>query len=119
MNIILGQPFLDISNRHTVLELDTMVIDNAHAPITAYCLVASIPLEDLAVLESLEKEHQYLMSDYKNKDWANALSRIARLKGKWNCELDTFYEHLENRINQYTKQQPKSWSHVLNLGSNG
>jgi hypothetical protein len=115
MHIIFGKEQAQaLSNKYTVLELDTVKIGDTGSIVTAYCPVETIPIEELAFLEWTKATHQNLMVNYSAKNWQDCLSALAQLKGKWRGELDTFYQDLESRVQDYIKNPPSSdWSPVI------
>ena len=105
MNIIFGSPNSELLEKYTVLELDTfkMPDDKLH---TSYCVIEKIPLEEFAMIDALKKIHADLMHYYRLQEWNYCLQAIDGLIGKWNGELDTFYNHLIQRIKQYQESPP-------------
>lgn len=113
MNIIFGEPDPQLLEKYTVLELDTfrMPDDKLY---TSYCVVEKIPLEEFSIADALKKIHADLIRYYREKQWSYCLQAIEGLTGKWNGELDTFYEHLAQRIKQFQENPPpESWDGVI------
>jgi len=109
MNIIFGTDLSDLRDRFVVLELDTFRKPGGE-PRTVYCLVENIPLDDFPVLDSYIKAHHDLMQAYRNRNWEYCRHAISGLHGRWNGELDSFYEDLAQRVMQYELEQPDdSW----------
>lgn len=99
MNIIFGKSQLSsIDSKYTVLELDTLKLPSHVEPVTAYCIVESIPIVEMATIDQYRDLHKNLMKNYRNKNWQYCQEAIGYLKGKWNGELDSFYQSLEERI---------------------
>ncbi len=115
MHIIFGKEQADeLSNKYTVLELDTFQFGEGGPTVTAYCTVETVPLEELAVLDATKKQHQDLMINYRLKNWFACLTAIEQLRGKWQGELDTFYADLESRIQGYVIVPPSArWTPVI------
>ena len=91
MYIIFGNEEVNkIREKYTVLELDTIRIGDAE-PRTAYCVLQGIPIDDLPNLERFKNLHENLMINYGRRGWELCLQAIGQLKGRWGCELDTFY----------------------------
>jgi hypothetical protein len=104
--------------RYTLLELDTIRHSDQHQPITAYCVIDSIPLSELGQASAYVTWHQELIEDYKHQNWENCLQTIPMLMGHFNGEVDSFYSVLEQRIKQLIDQgHPKDWSPVLDVSS--
>ena len=112
MNIIFGiESVTPFEERYTVLELDTFVLRPTDEVVTAYCLVETIPLEEMPAIESLKEQHQNLMAEYRKRNWGYCEDAISHLNGKWNGEHDSFYTELYQRI-QTLKQSdlPPGWT---------
>lgn len=117
MNIIFGPPTQDMLEKYTVLELDTFKFPNDQLA-TSYCIVEKLPLEEFMIAESLKKVHADLIRYYRERQWSYCLQAIEGLTGKWNGELDSFYENLANRIKQYQDAPPpESWDGTLIRGN--
>ena len=69
MNIIFGKDVAEeLSSKHTLLELDTITIKSS-APITVYCVIEHIPLDELPKTEALKEMHSALMENYRKRNW--------------------------------------------------
>lgn len=115
MHIIFGKEQADeLSNKYTVLELDTFQFGTDGPVVTAYCTVETIPLEELAMLSATQAQHEHLLINYRMRNWADCLVGIDQLLGKWRGELDSFYTDLRSRAQSYLVNSPKSeWSHII------
>jgi hypothetical protein len=108
MNIIFGTEMAkQAQDRYTVLELDTFNLLPTDEVVTAYCLVETIPIEEMPAIESLKDLHSNLMTEYRKRNWRYCEDAIAHLTGKWHSELNSFYTELYQRI-QHLKQQDLS-----------
>lgn len=115
MNIIFGTELAqEAQDRYTVLELDTFYIIPTDKTITAYCLVENIPVQEMASIESLKLLHFNLMTEYKKRNWHYCEDVIQHLTGKWNGDVDSFYQELYNRIQNLKKQNlDTEWSSTI------
>jgi hypothetical protein len=112
MNIIFDQPPQDVKEKFVVLELDTF--SNNEKSITAYCVVDQVPLQDFPTLAAYVETHENLMQEYKKQNWEYCLCAIKELTGRWNGELDSFYENLLGRVNELQANPPgDTWDHTL------
>ena len=112
MNIIFGTEMAEqAKERYTVLELDTFNLLPTDQVITAYCLVETVPIEEMPAIESLKDLHSNLMAEYRKRNWHYCEDAIAHLTGKWHSELNSFYTELYQRI-QTLKQEdlPEAWT---------
>jgi hypothetical protein len=112
MNIIFGlESVKPLEERYTVLELDTFLLQPTSEVVTAYCVVETIPIEEMPAIESLKDLHSNLMTEYRKRNWRYCEDAIAHLTKKWGGEVDTFYTELYQRI-QSLKQEdlPQDWT---------
>jgi hypothetical protein len=114
MYIIFGNDEVDtIKQKYTVLELDTIRIGE-HEPRTAHCVLQAVPFDDIPVLEHLKTLHSNLITNYGRRGWKLCLQAIEQLQGKWGGELDSFYNELHTRIQQYQLEEPgPDWTPII------
>jgi hypothetical protein len=79
------------------LELETFAKSDG-SPITAYCVVEYIPISELGTLEASKQLHSNFIAEYNNKNYKFCLDAVEHLLGKFNGNLDTFYEEIISRI---------------------
>ena len=115
MNIIFGlESVKSLEERYTVLELDTFLLQPTSEVVTAYCLVESIPLEEMPAIKSLKELHSNLMAEYRKRNWRYCEDAVAHLTGKWGGELDSFYSELLQRIMKLKQTDlPEDWTGQL------
>lgn len=114
MHIIFGQSLHLVPDSFTVLELDTFRVPAKDELYTAYCVVEKIPLEEFSMLDNLKKIHQDLVDQYKKQNWSFCSQAVEQLMGKFNGEVDSFYQNLAERINYYRNNPPgKEWDSCL------
>lgn len=106
MNIIFGNAVDQISTSHTVLELDTFKLMPSEKLVTSYCVIETVPLAEFPRLEANKNIHQQLIQQYQQQDWKFCQSAVHSLMGCWNGELDSFYQHLAERIDNYVDNPP-------------
>lgn len=114
MHIIFGDAINEIPNSFTVLELDTFKITD-HQTSTAYCVVEKIPLAEFAMIEAHKELHANVIRYYREQQWNYCEQAIGALMGKWNGELDTFYNDLLTRVERLKSETPSSdWDWTIN-----
>ena len=115
MHIIFGKEQADALNgKYTVLELDTIQVGESATPVTAYCTIENVPLEELPELVKFKLLHENMLLSYRFRDWAICQQAIDQLTGKWGGELDSFYADLQTRLDQYQQQEPpQTWTHII------
>lgn len=116
MNILLGDDKLaDYKERYILLALDKFKIAGHDEPVQSYCLVETIPVEELALTASWKELHENLITNYGKRNWDYCEQAIEHLMDKWNGELNSFYLDLDGRIKSYKKQEPgPDWTPVIN-----
>lgn len=112
MNIIFGlESVTTLEKRYTVLELDTFNLLPTNEVVTAYCLVETIPIEEMPAIESLKALHSNLIAEYKKRNWNYCEDVIEHLVGKWGGELDSFYSEFLQRIVKLKQADlPENWT---------
>jgi hypothetical protein len=103
MHIIFGDAVKEIPNSYTILELETFTMPN-NTTATAYCVVEKIPLSEFSMIEAHKELHNNVIKYFKDQQWNFCEQAITVLLGKWNGELDSFYNNLLERINQQKEQ---------------
>lgn len=106
MNIIFGDAIKQVVDTHTVLELDTFKLMPSEQLVTSYCVIDNLPLAEFPRLEANKHIHQQLMAQYKQQKWEFCCGALHSLTGCWNGEIDTFYQHLATRIDEYIANPP-------------
>lgn len=99
MQIIFDQDVAEtLKNSHTVLPLETFVVNGK--PQTAHCVVPAdkIPLTDFPQLSNQVDLHKAFVNAYNTKDYKLCEDLYEHLMGKFSGELDSFYEEILNRI---------------------
>jgi hypothetical protein len=104
MYIIFGHQLPELPDNYTFLELDTFV-DQKSQKSTAWCVLHSIPLMEFSNLGQWQDLHCNLMQQYRERNWDYCQDAIASLMGQWNGEMDSFYEILSQRINDFKTQE--------------
>ena len=117
MNIILGKSDAEkLDEKYIVLELDTVTIKSS-APIVAFCVIENMPVSELPEAADMKKVHASLMPAYRNREWKYCEQAITKLIGRWGGEVDTFYESLLSRINEYKHNEPEpDWTGIVAKG---
>lgn len=115
MNIIFGKEQAEsLQDKYTVLELDCFQFGQDGPILSAYCTVERIPLEELPALEKTKIQHDHLIINYRGRAWQDCLIAIDQLRGKWSGELDSFYDELKSRLDQYVTNEPDpNWTPVI------
>lgn len=115
MNIILGKENLEtIDKRYVVLELDTIRIKGSTDPVTAYCLIDELPLNEISVVAEYSELHNNLLRNYRKRNWNYCENAIEHLRGRWRGEVDSFYDSLTGRIQDLrTATLESDWTGVV------
>lgn len=115
MNIIFGrQNAATLSEKYTVLELDTIRISNSGPELTAFCVIESVPILNMPKLDKMKELHANLLIEYRKQNWNYCEQAMEHLRGFWSSELDTFYDNLTERINFYKDNEPaEDWDGII------
>lgn len=99
MNIIFGREQAEaMKEKYTILELDTFKI--GEQIVTAFCAVDSMPIMEMPNIENMKSLHENLLIEFRKKNWNYCEQALEHLVGRWNHELDTFYDNVRQRINE-------------------
>ncbi len=111
MHIIFGKDKLDgIDSKYTVLELDTFRVSDQTDPVTAYCVVETIPIMEMAAVDQFRDLHANLIKNYREKNWKYCEDALEHLIGKWNREIDSFYQDIFRRVQEHKANGvPQEW----------
>ena len=114
MNIIFGNNEVEqLRDKYIVLELDTVTIKSSK-PITAYCVIENIPIDEMPRIDNFKKIHAELMENYRNRNWDFCIQAIEQLMGSWGKQIDSFYTVLLTRVSEYKKNEPdENWTGVI------
>lgn len=97
MQIILGSEAAEkLKENYTVLELETF--HHNGQDITAFCVVNEVPIMELPQLENLRQLHADYIREFKAGNYVYCLNAVEHLKGKFNGDLDSFYDIITERI---------------------
>ena len=115
MNIIIDPVDLDsYQDNDIVLELDTIRLLPEDRTVTAYCVVETVPLQELVHLEGKKKMHSELLEKYRHREWDQCQQLLEDLMGAWRQEVDSFYQDLGARIAKYKEQDPgETWNGII------
>jgi hypothetical protein len=89
-----------IDQRYFVLELDTIIDPDTARSKTYYCVIETMPLNEMQSAHIAADSHRHLIQAYQRQDWQFCLSAAKGLKGRWNGEIDSFYDILLSRIDR-------------------
>lgn len=115
MHIILGeQHAAAVADRYVVLELDTFQPGSQHDPVSAFCVIENVPIHELSEVVTYRDLHQQLIKNYRAANWSFCEDALEHLQGRWNGEIDSFYEIMSGRV-QSQKQEPcgSAWDAVI------
>ena len=114
MNIIFGDSLQQLPNKYTILELDQFRLPPQGKVVTSFCVVEKIPLEEIPLIDQYRDLHNNCVQAYRKQQWSFCEQAIASLRGRWNAELDSFYENLLQRIAKYKNQTlSEHWDGVI------
>ena len=116
MNIIIGQEEANkLTEKYTVLPLESMKFKK-HPDLpatTAYCLIETIPTNEMNKVEEQKQLHIKFFENYQKGDLNFCTQALEHLKGKWGGEIDSYYVIMEDRILKYKQQDTHDWDPVL------
>jgi len=99
MDIIFSrQAAEELSERYTVLELETHIVEDKI--LETFCVVPTelIPLTEITMLDHWKKLHREFVQANKDKNAKLCIDLAEHLKGKFGGDLDEFYEIVCSRF---------------------
>ncbi len=109
VKIVLGPKTAEyVKHDYFVLELDKIAVKGKKEGVNIYTVLTDI---DSAKAWVSEKElHNNMLLQYRNKKWDEARKLTKELIGKFDCNMDLYYENWLERIDEMTtKQLPEQW----------
>ena len=115
MNIMFSNSITDeVKSKYTLLELDKFYFSDTQRVDTAFCLVENIPIQEMFSVDKMLELHDNLMKNFRERNWKYCEDALEHLTGKWNNELDSFYQVLTERIAYFKDNDPgDDWSGVI------
>jgi len=108
----------EMRSRYMLLELDTFYFPEINKNIPAYCLIESAPIQEMINVDKNLNLHENLVKNYKLRNWKYCEDALEHLIGKWNQEVDSFYETMSSRIKSFKENDPgDQWNPVINFNS--
>jgi hypothetical protein len=96
----------EVRSKYMLLPLDTFHFAAAEKNSTAYCLIENTPIQEMFSVDQYLDLHQNLIKNYYLRNWNYCEQAIEQLLGRWNGELDSFYENLLQRVKKYQVTPP-------------
>ena len=117
MKVIFGKTQADaVSDRMTVLELDTFFQPGLEEPVTAYAVLDNtvIPLQEIPTLGHFVDLHNNTMAEYRKQNWNYVEHAVEHLQGRWKGELDSFYEKIIERVSELKETElSDDWTGIV------
>lgn len=100
------------------LELDLIAVKGKKDAVRIFTAFYNPPEAEMAQWLSDKEEHNQMLKIYRNQDWTKALKVVESLKGKFNGQMDNYYEHWIERIHDMAKSGlPRDWDGVYRATS--
>jgi hypothetical protein len=114
MHIIFGSAAAQqASDKYTVLELDRLRLEPLGPIVDTYCIIETVPLEEIPLLDNYCRLHAKLMDNYRRRDWNFCEQALEHLHGRWGGVMNSFYDEISQRIAKYKQQDPgENWDGV-------
>ena len=104
-----------LSDKHTILELDQIAVKGKTEPVAIYTVLDPdvVGVNDLPTLMQFVKLHMAMRKSYRKQDWKHRKDCIDNLMGQFDGSLDSYYEIITDRIEEFKKNPPsKEWDGV-------
>lgn len=108
----------EVKSKYILLELDQFYFPDVEKVDTAFCLVENTPIPEMFEVDRYLDLHNNLVKNYRAKNWKYCDDALEQLTGRWNKELDTFYQVIGERIAHFKDNDPgDDWSAVILAGN--
>jgi len=117
MHIILGEQNAQAaSDKYVVLELDNFQPADRDGCISAFCVIENVPIDELAQVDRYRDLHQQMIKNYRAANWKFCEDALEHLRGRWNGEVDSFYDVIALRIQQQQQSADSSgWDPAIRV----
>jgi len=118
MYVIPGKEAADtLADRYVVIELDAVRIKGTEEVTPIYTVLETEKVFlKLEQIENAIKLHNEMREFYKAKNWTAAETAITWLKTQFNQELNSYYDIILDRINEYKNQElPDDWQGIYEV----
>jgi hypothetical protein len=113
MNIIFDSAVAEqLKEKHTILELDTLLQPGMEKPMVLYAVVEAINLAEISTLPFYKGLHQEMITAYKSGEWNRAIEIAESLRGQFSGEIDEFYERVVDFCTEAAKVN-KEWDGIM------
>ena len=104
----------DIKSKYTILQLDTFYFAEIDQKRVAYCLIETVPITEMVSIDQTIELHNNLVRNYSLRNWNYCVDAIEHLRGRWNGELDSFYDSILERVNTLQESDlDESWDGII------
>ena len=120
MYVIPGKEAADtLADRYVVIELDAVRIKGTEEVTPIYTILETEKIFlKLEQIDNAVKMHNEMRDFYKAKNWAAAETAITWLKTQFGGELNSYYDIILDRINEYKNQElPDDWQGIYEVDS--
>jgi hypothetical protein len=106
-----------LSDRYVVIELDAVRIKGTDEVTPIYTVLETEKIFlKLEQIENAIKMHNEMREFYKARNWDAAETAITWLKTQFNQELNSYYDIILDRINEYKNQElPDDWQGIYEV----
>lgn len=104
----------DIRSKYILLELDQFYFPDTAQIDTAYCLVEHTPVTEMFSVDQYLDLHNNLIKNYRERNWKYCEDALEHLTGRWNKELDSFYQVINERVTYFKDNDPgDDWNGII------
>lgn len=111
VKIVLGTKTAEyVKDEYFVLELDKIAVKGKKEGVNIYTVLDHSTVTDKAAWVQDKEVHNMMLQEYRNRKWDEARTLTKKLIGKFDSNMDTYYEHWLERIDEMTtKELPNNW----------
>ena len=107
-----------VEGTYWTMELDSIAVKGKTEPVTIYTVFYNPNETDRAKWEADRAAHNQMLNLYRQQKWKDAILAVNGLKGSFNGQMDSYYEHWIERIEEMKKSNlSKDWDGVYRATS--
>jgi len=100
------------------LELDLIAVKGKKDAVRIFTAFYNPPEAEMAQWLSDKEEHNQMLKLYRKQDWTKAIKAVEGLKGKFDGQMNNYYEHWLERIHDMASSNlPSDWDGVYRATS--
>jgi len=117
--IVLGPVTAErVEGTYWTMELDSIAVKGKTEPVTIYTVFYNPTDSEQAQWTADREAHNHMLRLYRQQEWKDAILAVNKLKGSFNGQMDSYYDHWLERIEDMKNSNlPNNWDGVYRATS--